>query len=481
MTDEEQIPEPTPQPDQAPDVLYENAEWHWRQLTPSPSNVRGTIEPESVRELSDSIVARGLLQAIHVHPDGEIIYGHRRYVAICLAISEGDLADDWPIDVVIHSDADGNRIDEGNTTIDRLVENLMREDLDPIEEARAMQSAVQYGFTQDQLAQHIGVNKSHVSKRIALLGLHVDVQNQVCKGSLTLEHALTIAKLPVERQPSFVNKPSYAVEEALKKDKVKAAAKALREQLKALGHEVAGATGKADEGKMWVQVGSGGGVLASKFKGSVPKTTQLIVVSVPSYGTEPTLTFHKQVTAPTEPVQHWENKTEEGLAKRDERHQAEAEREHRRRHVDEAKARVLLAQAKKLNKAAFLALLWEAEMEALVNASWFSSRIGGVVAELAKIKPEPDEKPEHAVLRVLKDEATPEATKARILIASEILDPGAGLEEAVLKRGGFDIDAVEIPPMVPAEDEVIEPTAEEQEDLEENYLDEDGNFGDEEA
>ena len=160
MTDDDQAPEPQPQPDQAPEVVLEDAQRTWGMLVPASNNVRGAITDDSVRELSNSIVARGLLQAITIHPDNEVIYGHRRYHAIGLAIREGDLPVDWPIDVVIRSGANGERIDEGNITIDRLVENLMREDLDPIEEARAMQAAVQYGFTQDQLARTSGSTRA---------------------------------------------------------------------------------------------------------------------------------------------------------------------------------------------------------------------------------------------------------------------------------------------------------------------------------
>ena len=152
-------------------------------LEASPFQPRGPIQEVDLAELSASIRAQGVLQPLlirpHPHENGrfQIIAGERRWRAAMLAGLP-----DVPCFVRSMSDADA--------TAAALVENLQREDLNPVEEAEGYRRLVdEYGLTQEQLGIAIGKSRSHVANLLRLLNLPPAVLEHVRTGALSAGHA----------------------------------------------------------------------------------------------------------------------------------------------------------------------------------------------------------------------------------------------------------------------------------------------------
>lgn len=154
-------------------------------IVPSERNPRENIE--NVEDLAQSIAAVGLIQRIKVKPLAggrfEIVAGHRRFAAAQhLGWTE------IPAEVEDLSDRD--------TDEQRLVENIQREDLSPLEEARALADLTKkYGYSQRALADRVGRSQSHISKRLALLELPEQVVEKVIEGTVSLDDAQQLGKL----------------------------------------------------------------------------------------------------------------------------------------------------------------------------------------------------------------------------------------------------------------------------------------------
>lgn len=159
------------------------------RVVPVTSLVRGPFQPrqqvgeEALDELAASIRAHGVLQPLLVrpHPDlgdcFQIIAGERRWRAAQLAGLH-----DVPIHVLELSDAD--------TLAAALIENLQRQDLNPIEEADGLRRlGTEFGLSQDALATTVGKSRSHVANMFRLLTLPVSVQSDVRRGALSAGHA----------------------------------------------------------------------------------------------------------------------------------------------------------------------------------------------------------------------------------------------------------------------------------------------------
>ena len=148
---------------------------------------RGAIDPASLTELADSIRVQGVVQSIVVRPIGagrfEIIAGERRWRAAQLA----GLAD---VPVVIRE------LDDLAAMAFALVENIQREQLNPLEEAKALRTLSQHvaestgtAPTLKDLAPIVGKSVSWVSKRLALLERPESVQQAVVSGALSVDEA----------------------------------------------------------------------------------------------------------------------------------------------------------------------------------------------------------------------------------------------------------------------------------------------------
>jgi ParB family chromosome partitioning protein len=148
---------------------------------------RRDIEPESLQELADSIKAQGVMQPIVVRPISdtryEIIAGERRWRATQLAGLDS-------IPAVIRDVPDEAAIAMA------LIENIQREDLNPIEEAVALQRLQQeFELTQQEVADAVGKSRSTVTNLLRLMTLQEDVRRLVEHGDLEMGHARALLAL----------------------------------------------------------------------------------------------------------------------------------------------------------------------------------------------------------------------------------------------------------------------------------------------
>ncbi len=178
----------------------------------NPNQPRKNFDEQSLKELADSIKKHGVIMPIVVNDNGDgtymVIAGERRFRAC-------KLANKATIPVVIRKYTD-REIKEIS-----LIENLQREDLNPIEAATAMkQLMVDYKLTQDELAERIGKSRPAVANTLRLLNLTPEVMMMVAEGRLSAGHARTIVPLPADDQLEFAQdtiKNQYSVRELEKK------------------------------------------------------------------------------------------------------------------------------------------------------------------------------------------------------------------------------------------------------------------------
>lgn len=161
----------------------------------NPNQPRKNFDEQALRELADSIKKHGVIMPIVVNADKNgkymIIAGERRYRASKLAGLK-------TIPVVIRNYTD-REIKEIS-----LIENLQREDLNPIEAASAMkQLMVEYKLTQDELAERIGKSRPAIANTLRLLSLTPEVMQLVVEGKLTAGHARALVTLSSDDQLQF--------------------------------------------------------------------------------------------------------------------------------------------------------------------------------------------------------------------------------------------------------------------------------------
>lgn len=156
-------------------------------IVPNRYQPRHIFEPGELAELAASIKESGVLQPVMVRRKGdgmyELISGERRW----RASKEAGLA---TIPAVIRNCSDQESL------LLALVENLQREDLNPMETARAYARMMkEFGLTQDVIAQRVGCDRSSVANSVRLLNLHPDVQALVEAGTISAGHAKVILGL----------------------------------------------------------------------------------------------------------------------------------------------------------------------------------------------------------------------------------------------------------------------------------------------
>lgn len=169
------IPDAQPAPSNAPPRTLPLA-----KIQPASTQPRTIFNDARLVELSESIKANGLLQPIVVRRLDEhrfeIIAGERRYRA-------SKLAELVEVPVVIRDVSDAEAYELA------LVENIQREDLDPIEEARAYQHLADLqGLTQEAMARRVGKDRTTVANALRLLKLPVEIQDAVATGQLSAGH-----------------------------------------------------------------------------------------------------------------------------------------------------------------------------------------------------------------------------------------------------------------------------------------------------
>ena len=161
------------------------------KVEPNPGQPRQDFDPVELQALADSIATHGIVQPLTVRelPTGyyQIIAGERRWRAARLAnLSE--------VPAVI-IDADDRKTMEL-----ALIENLQRQDLNPVEEALGYQTLMsEYGMTQEETARQVGKSRPAVANALRLLALCPEVLEQVRSGQLSAGHARAVLSLKTEK------------------------------------------------------------------------------------------------------------------------------------------------------------------------------------------------------------------------------------------------------------------------------------------
>ena len=161
-------------------------------IDPNLSQPRKAFDAESLSQLADSIRQKGMLQPILVVREGSryrIVAGERRYRA-------SRLAGLHTIPCLIKEFSESEQLEAA------LIENIQREDLNPIEEAQAIQSLMShFGYTQEEAAEKLGKSRPAVANLLRLLSLPEAVQKMVLSGDLSAGHARVLAGVsPESRQ-----------------------------------------------------------------------------------------------------------------------------------------------------------------------------------------------------------------------------------------------------------------------------------------
>jgi ParB family chromosome partitioning protein len=159
-----------------------------REIEPDPTQPRKTFEETSLAELAASIAEHGLLQPIVVRPNVNggytIIAGERRWRACRIA----GLTD---VPVIVKDVTDEQAMELA------LIENLQREDLDPVEEACGIKDLIErYGLTQEQAARQLGKSRSALANALRLLGLPPKALELLKSGFISTGHAKVVLGLP---------------------------------------------------------------------------------------------------------------------------------------------------------------------------------------------------------------------------------------------------------------------------------------------
>ena len=167
------------------------------QVETCSSQPRKRFDDESLRELADSISQHGIIQPLTVRKLSsgyyQIIAGERRWRAARLAGLQ-----EVPVIVI---EADDRKAAEL-----AMIENLQREDLNPMEEAAGFQSLIEsYHMTQEEAAQRVGKSRSAVTNALRLLGLTPSVRKLVEEGKLSAGHARALVPLSPSLQESAAN------------------------------------------------------------------------------------------------------------------------------------------------------------------------------------------------------------------------------------------------------------------------------------
>ena len=155
------------------------------RLRPNPFQPRKDFDDAQLRDLMQSISSNGIIQPIVVRraPDEtfELVTGERRLRAV--------IALGWKAIPAVVKEVPDDRLLEL-----ALIENIQREDLNPIEKAEAFRDFIsRYQLTQEDAAKRIGVDRATLANHLRLLDLGLDVQVLVRKGALSMGHARTIA------------------------------------------------------------------------------------------------------------------------------------------------------------------------------------------------------------------------------------------------------------------------------------------------
>jgi ParB family chromosome partitioning protein len=182
-------------PESALDDLSSVHEVKLKDLRPNPYQPRKSFDEAAIQELKHSIEQHGIIQPLIVRKSikgYEIVAGERRYRAAIEAKLK-------TVPVVIKSLTDQQMMEVA------LIENLQREDLNPIEEAQAYRKLMdELGLTQEELAKKVGKSRPHIANHLRLLQLDRSVQSLIAEGKLSMGHGRTLLSLKDKKKLPLV-------------------------------------------------------------------------------------------------------------------------------------------------------------------------------------------------------------------------------------------------------------------------------------
>ena len=166
-------------------------------ICPNPIQPRKVFEHDKLEELTESIKKYGVIQPIIVRKDGNlytIIAGERRWRAC-------NNANIKSIPCIVRD------IENKNASEIALIENIQREDLNPIDEANAYEYIMErYGITQEDVSNIVGKSRVYVTNIMRLINLDKYVQEKIVTNQITAGHGRAILSLPKEQQIEITNK-----------------------------------------------------------------------------------------------------------------------------------------------------------------------------------------------------------------------------------------------------------------------------------
>jgi len=169
---------------------------HIERIVPNRYQPRQVFEPNKIKELAESIAEHGLLQPIVVRPIEEdmfeIIAGERRFRAL-QSLSK------------THADVIIRQLDDEETAVVALIENIQRENLSVVEEAEAYKKLLDIGgTTQSELAKSVGKSQSFIANKLRLLKLAPKVIERLRENKITERHARAVLSLSEADQETLI-------------------------------------------------------------------------------------------------------------------------------------------------------------------------------------------------------------------------------------------------------------------------------------
>ena len=160
-------------------------------IKPNSAQPRSVFDEDKLKELAESIKANGVIQPLIVREGKtgyELVAGERRWRASRIAGLRS-------IPCIVRD------FDDRQNAIVAIIENMQREDLNPIEEAKGLKSMTEkYGFTQEQVSASLGRSRTYIANSIRLLKLPPDIQEYVSSGQMSAAHGRTIINIPDQKK-----------------------------------------------------------------------------------------------------------------------------------------------------------------------------------------------------------------------------------------------------------------------------------------
>jgi len=166
-----------------------------RQLRPGRYQPRTRMDEGSLYELAESIKSQGVMQPVLVRPVGDPKEGHYEIIAGERRVRAASLAGLQTVPVLVKA------VPDEAAAVMALIENIQREDLNPLEEAQGLQRLIQeFKLTHEQAAQAVGRSRSAASNLLRLLNLAEPVRQMLLAGDLEMGHARALLALPAAQQ-----------------------------------------------------------------------------------------------------------------------------------------------------------------------------------------------------------------------------------------------------------------------------------------